>query len=94
MTEQIPGIYDPCGIVEVESSPLAHRPDTENGLRLAVLSNTKWNAAKLLRATVRALTEQGLTFAAVQTRSSTASPPTTTSPSPRSVTAGRAARRA
>jgi len=66
MTEQIPGIYDPCGIVEVESSPLAHRPDTENGLRLAVLSNTKWNAAKLLRATVRALTEQGLTFAAVQ----------------------------
>jgi hypothetical protein len=66
MTEQIPGIYDPCGVVEVETSPLARRPDTENSLRLAVLSNTKWNAAKLLRATVRALTAQGLTFAAVQ----------------------------
>jgi hypothetical protein len=66
MTEQIPGFYDPCGVVEVETSPLARRPDTENGLRLAVLSNTKWNAAKLLRATVRALTEPGLTFAAVR----------------------------
>jgi hypothetical protein len=66
MTEHIAGIYDPCGIVEVETSPLARRPDSENGLRLAVLSNTKWNAAKLLRATVRALSEPGLTFAAVR----------------------------
>jgi hypothetical protein len=30
-----------------------------------VLSNTKWNAAKLLRATVRTLEEQGPAFAAV-----------------------------
>ncbi|HEY2500687.1 MAG TPA: UGSC family (seleno)protein [Mycobacterium sp.] len=66
MTEQIPDVYDPCGVVEVKTSPLARRPGTVNGLRLAVLSNTKWNAAKLLRANVRALTEQGLTFAAVQ----------------------------
>jgi hypothetical protein len=66
MTEQLPRIYDPCGMVEVETSPLAPRPDTDNGLRLAVLSNTKWNAAKLLRATVRALNERGQAFAAVQ----------------------------
>ena len=65
MAQQFPGFYDPRGIVEVEKSPLAARPESKAGLRLAVLSNTKWNAAKLLRATVRALEEQGLSFAAV-----------------------------
>ncbi|MEN0136600.1 MAG: UGSC family (seleno)protein [Rhodococcus sp. (in: high G+C Gram-positive bacteria)] len=66
MTEQIPGIYDPRGVVEVEKSPLAARPNEGDGVRLAVLSNTKWNAAKLLRATVRALEEQGVKFASVE----------------------------
>lgn len=57
--------YDPCGVVEVETVPMAPRPSRTGGLRLAVLSNTKWNAAKLLRATVRELTDSGLIFAIV-----------------------------
>lgn len=58
-------IYDPCGAVEVEAIAMAPRPGSLLNLRLGVLSNTKWNAAKLLRATVRELAAQGLTFAAV-----------------------------
>lgn len=58
-------IYDPCGVVEVEAVLPAPRPGRTDGLRLGVLSNTKWNAAKLLRATVRELDCQGLTFASV-----------------------------
>jgi len=58
-------VYDPCGVIEVEAIPLAPRPTSAEGLRLGVLSNTKWNAAKLLRATVRGLADRGLTFAAV-----------------------------
>jgi hypothetical protein len=58
-------VYDPCGVVEVEAIPTAGRPTTTEGLRLGVLSNTKWNAAKLLRATVRELADHGLTFASV-----------------------------
>jgi hypothetical protein len=58
-------IYDPCGVIEVEAVPTAPRLGSTEGLRLGVLSNTKWNAAKLLRATVRELAEQGLTFASV-----------------------------
>lgn len=58
-------IYDPCGVVEVAAIPMAARPTSVEGLRLGVLSNTKWNAAKLLRATVRELSDRGLTFASV-----------------------------
>jgi hypothetical protein len=58
-------LYDPSGVVDVEQSPLAARPTESTGLRLAVLSNTKWNAAKLLRATVHALHEAGVEFADV-----------------------------
>jgi hypothetical protein len=58
-------VYDPCGVVEVEAIRTAGRPTTTEGLRLGVLSNTKWNAAKLLRATVRELADHGLTFASV-----------------------------
>jgi hypothetical protein len=58
-------VYDPCGVIEVEASPTAPRPSTTEGLRLGVLSNTKWNATKLLRATVRELAFHGLTFASV-----------------------------
>lgn len=58
-------VYYPCGVVEVEAIPTAPRPTTTEGLRLGVLSNTKWNAAKLLRATVRELADHGLTFASV-----------------------------
>ncbi|PJE19220.1 MAG: hypothetical protein CK429_00590 [Mycobacterium sp.] len=55
--------YDPCGVVEVAAIPTAPRPGHTRGLRLAVLSNNKWNAAKLLRATVRELTDGGTVFA-------------------------------
>ncbi|HEY4796420.1 MAG TPA: UGSC family (seleno)protein [Mycobacterium sp.] len=58
-------IYDPCGVIEVEAIPTAPRQSSTVGLRLGVLSNTKWNAAKLLRATVRELADHGLTFASV-----------------------------
>ena len=58
-------VYDPCGVIEVEAIPMAARPTSTEGLRLGVLSNTKWNAAKLLRATVRELADDGLTFASV-----------------------------
>lgn len=58
-------IYDPCGVVEVESVPTAPRPGRTAGLRLGVLSNTKWNAAKLLRATVSQLCSGGMDFAAI-----------------------------
>jgi hypothetical protein len=58
-------VYDPCGVVEVEAIPMAPRQDHFSSLRLGVLSNTKWNAAKLLRATVRELADHGLTFASV-----------------------------
>lgn len=57
--------YDPCGMIEVSAIPMAPRPNRVVGLRLGVLSNTKWNAAKLLRATVRELASAGLTFASV-----------------------------
>jgi hypothetical protein len=59
------GLYDPTGVVDVEQIPLSARPTSEKGLRLGVLSNTKWNAAKLLRATVAALEARGVEFASV-----------------------------
>ena len=59
------GLYDPTGAVDVEQIPLSARPTSEKGLRLGVLSNTKWNAAKLLRATVAALEARGVQFASV-----------------------------
>lgn len=58
-------LFDPCGVVDVEKSPLAARPGNDGGLRLGVLSNTKWNAAKLLRATVSALELNGTSFATI-----------------------------
>jgi hypothetical protein len=58
-------VYDPTGVVEVEQVPPAARPSSPEGLRLGVLSNTKWNAAKLLRATVAALAQRGVSFASV-----------------------------
>lgn len=62
----VAGFIDPTGVVEVEQVPLAARRDNSRTLRLGVLSNTKWNAAKLLRATVRALQAQGVEFASIE----------------------------
>ena len=59
-----PIVFDPRGVVEVEKLALAPRAGNLNGLRLAVLDNTKWNANRLLRKTVGRLGEQA-TFAAV-----------------------------
>ncbi len=42
-------VYDPRGVVEAAPRAIAPRPARLDGLRLAVLDNTKWNANKLLR---------------------------------------------
>jgi hypothetical protein len=42
-------LYDPRGVVEAEPRTLAPRVKKLDGLRLALLDNTKWNANKLLR---------------------------------------------
>ncbi len=44
-------VYDPCGVVEAQPQPISERVKSLDGLRLAVLDNTKWNANKLLRST-------------------------------------------
>jgi hypothetical protein len=48
-------VYDPRGTVEAKPLPLAPRVKRLEGLRLAILDNTKWNANKLLRALREAL---------------------------------------
>ncbi len=50
-----PIVYDPRGVVEAEARPLAPRVSGLDGLRLAVLDNTKWNAGDLLRRTTARL---------------------------------------
>lgn len=57
-------VYDPRGVVEAEARPLAPRVATLDGLRLAVLDNTKWNANKLLRRTSERLASE-FNFAAI-----------------------------
>ena len=42
-------VYDPRGIVTATPQPIAPRVGRLDGLRLAVLDNTKWNANRLLR---------------------------------------------
>ena len=42
-------VYDPRGLVEAEAMSTAPRVKQIEGLRLALLDNTKWNANKLLR---------------------------------------------
>ena len=48
-------VYDPRGIVAAEPVPLAARLTGLEGIRLAVLDNTKWNANKLLRGAIAQL---------------------------------------
>ena len=57
-------VYDPRGVVEIDPVPLGRRVSELNGLRLGVLSNTKWNGNKLLRHAVTTL-ESEFNFAAV-----------------------------
>lgn len=51
-------VYDPRGVMEAQSRPVAPRPGSLDGLRLAVLDNTKWNANKLLRRSMAQLGEE------------------------------------
>jgi hypothetical protein len=48
-------VYDPRGIVESMSVPIAARPAQLEGLRLGILDNSKWNANKILRSSIAAL---------------------------------------
>ena len=48
--------FDPRGTVEADTHPLSPRPERVDGQRLGVLDNSKWNANRLLAAT---LTELG-----------------------------------
>lgn len=57
-------IFDPRGVVAIESRPLANRKNTLDGLRLGILDNSKWNANKLLRGAADALSED-ISFSAV-----------------------------
>ena len=57
-------VYDPRGVVEIDPVPLGRRVSELNGLRLGVLSNTKWNGNKLLRHVVAAL-KSDIDFSAV-----------------------------
>ncbi|QFT99839.1 hypothetical protein FIU85_21145 (plasmid) [Roseovarius sp. THAF8] len=57
-------IFDPRGVVGLESRPTAARKTSLEGLRLGILDNSKWNANKLLRGAAAALAEE-VDFAAV-----------------------------
>ena len=48
-------MFDPRGIVESEDTPIAARPKQLDGRRLAILDNSKWNANKILRASLSIL---------------------------------------
>jgi hypothetical protein len=57
-------IFDPRGVVESANTPIAARPASLDGLRLAILDNSKWNANKILRTSTAAL-EKDVTFGKV-----------------------------
>jgi hypothetical protein len=63
MAKTIP-VYDPRGVVEAAPMNPAPRVKKLEGLRLALLDNTKWNANKLLRG-VRDRLEQKHAFGSV-----------------------------
>src|SRR5215475_5467842 len=57
-------VFDPRGRVYSSNTPIAVRPASLDGLRLAVLDNSKWNANKILRGSVAAL-QKSIRFGAV-----------------------------
>jgi len=57
-------IFDPRGVVESANIPIAARVKKLDGLRLAILDNSKWNANKILRTSTAAL-ERTIKFAEV-----------------------------
>jgi hypothetical protein len=46
---QMQTVYDPRGIIETQPMALAPRVKKIDGLRLAILDNSKWNCNKMLR---------------------------------------------
>ena len=50
-------IYDPRGEILLEKRSLSNRKNTLEGLRLAILDNSKWNANKILRGSASALSK-------------------------------------
>ena len=57
-------VFDPRGSVVSTNMPFAARPTSLDGLRLAILDNSKWNANKILRTSTSVL-EQTIRFSAV-----------------------------
>ncbi|WP_205875604.1 UGSC family (seleno)protein [Mycobacterium camsae] len=57
--------YATCEVVKMPLISTAPRRSSFDSLRLGVLCNTKWNAAKLLLLTVRQLVDHGLSLATV-----------------------------
>jgi hypothetical protein len=57
-------VFDPRGIVEPANTSIAARATKLDGLRLAILDNSKWNANKILRTSTAAL-EKNFKFAKV-----------------------------
>ena len=57
-------VFDPRGSVETSDTPIAARRASLDGLRLAILDNSKWNANKILRGSAAAL-QQAIRFGAV-----------------------------
>src|SRR5262249_24667397 len=57
-------VFGPRGTVEVSDTPIAKRPTSLNGLRLAGLDNSKWNANKILRGSATVL-QKAFTVGAV-----------------------------
>lgn len=61
---QATNVYDPRGIVEAQPMAIAPRVKKIDGLRLAILDNSKWNCNKMLRG-VRDELQKKHKFAAV-----------------------------
>jgi hypothetical protein len=57
-------VFDPRGVVESANVPISVRPKHLDGLRLAILDNSKWNANKILRTSAAAL-EKAIKFGKV-----------------------------
>ncbi len=51
-------VYDPRGVIRSVNVPSAPRKTHLDGLRLGVLDNSKWNANKLLRGAIEALSKE------------------------------------
>jgi hypothetical protein len=51
-------VFDPRGVIRSVAVPTARRREQLDGLRLGVLDNSKWNANKILRGAIEALSKE------------------------------------